>query len=274
MRHRPCGYRTLRPAAARGGPTTPPESCASGQVTRSTPTIATLSLADSRQRTCCRSTRRFAVGRGTRYRARPHAVLRRRRRSNRALAAMGEFTDLMSPSFAGHSAGVADLAAAAAARCGLADTDVATVRRAAFVHDVGRVAIPAHIWQKQDAADAGRVGAGPAATRTTPSECCRSPFLSTLASIADSHHERLDGSGYHRGLTAASPTAARADPGSRGRVPGHDPAAAAPPSTHARAERPRCSASRRAPDGSPQMPSLRCWKPPVSPRHVCRGRRD
>jgi len=122
----------------------------------------------------------------------------------RALAAMGEFTDLMSPSFAGHSGGVADLAAAAAARCGLADTDVATVRRAAFVHDVGRVAIPAHIWQKPTPLTPDEWERVRLHAYYTERVLARSPFLSTLASIADSHHERLDGSGYHRGLTAAS----------------------------------------------------------------------
>jgi HD-GYP domain-containing protein (c-di-GMP phosphodiesterase class II) len=34
----------------------------------------------------------------------------------------------------------------------------------------------------------------------------RSPFLSTLAPVASSHHERLDGSGYHRGAAAAALT--------------------------------------------------------------------
>jgi HD-GYP domain-containing protein (c-di-GMP phosphodiesterase class II) len=29
----------------------------------------------------------------------------------------------------------------------------------------------------------------------------RSPFLSALAPVASAHHERLDGSGYHRGIT-------------------------------------------------------------------------
>jgi HD-GYP domain-containing protein (c-di-GMP phosphodiesterase class II) len=38
----------------------------------------------------------------------------------------------------------------------------------------------------------------------------RSPFLAPLARIASAHHERMDGSGYHRGLNAASlPPAAR-----------------------------------------------------------------
>jgi len=67
---------------------------------------------------------------------------------DRAVAAMGDFADLISPYLAGHSAGVSSLATAAAQRCSLDTADIGIVRRACFVHDLGRVAIPARIWQK------------------------------------------------------------------------------------------------------------------------------
>ena len=122
---------------------------------------------------------------------------------DRALAAIGDFADLTSPCFAGHSAGVAELASAAAHRCRIDAPDVKTIRRAALVHDLGRVAVRPGIWQK----------AGP----LTPDEweqvrlhpyhtervLSRSPFLSALAPVAGAHHERLDGSGYHRGSAGA-----------------------------------------------------------------------
>jgi HD-GYP domain-containing protein (c-di-GMP phosphodiesterase class II) len=123
---------------------------------------------------------------------------------DRALAAVGDFADLACPYLVGHSAGVAALAEAAAARCGFGESAVDSIRRAAHVHDVGRVAVPAGIWQKP----------GP----LTPDEwervrlhayhservLARSPFLSALAPVASAHHERLDGSGYHRGAAGAS----------------------------------------------------------------------
>jgi HD-GYP domain-containing protein (c-di-GMP phosphodiesterase class II) len=125
---------------------------------------------------------------------------------DRALAAMGNFADLACPYLVGHSAGVAELASAAGQRFGFDGTDVVTIRRAALVHDVGRVAVPVRIWQK--------------ASRLTPDEwervrlhayhservLCRSPFLAALAPVATAHHERLDGSGYHRGAAAAALT--------------------------------------------------------------------
>ena len=122
---------------------------------------------------------------------------------DRALAAMGDFADLLSPYFVGHSAGVAELAGDAGLKYGLDSTAIAALRRAALVHDIGRVAVPVRIWQKP--------------ARLTPDEWERvrlhayhtervmshSPFLAALAPVASTHHERLDGSGYHRGLTAA-----------------------------------------------------------------------
>ena len=65
-----------------------------------------------------------------------------------ALEAMADFVDLKSPFFAGHSRGVADLAAAAARRAGHPPDDVATLRRAGLVHDLGRTGVPNTIWDK------------------------------------------------------------------------------------------------------------------------------
>ena len=60
---------------------------------------------------------------------------------DRACRVIGEFADLKSAFTLGHSTGVAELAEAAAWRLGLAEEDVAVVRRAGFVHDIGRVAV-------------------------------------------------------------------------------------------------------------------------------------
>lgn len=122
---------------------------------------------------------------------------------DRALVAMGGFSDLISPSLAGHSDGVAALAAAAAERCRIDSPGVTTIRRAALVHDLGRVAVSARTWEKPgplDAAEWEQVRLHPYHTERVLS---RSPYLSTLAPIAGAHHERLDGSGYHRGAGGA-----------------------------------------------------------------------
>ena len=118
---------------------------------------------------------------------------------DRALGAMGDFADLVSPSFVGHSAGVATLADAAAGRAGLGDDDRATIRRAALVHDVGRVAVSTRIWQKHGSLNADEWEKVRLHPYLTERILAPSPWLARLAHVAGAHHERLDGSGYHRG---------------------------------------------------------------------------
>jgi HD-GYP domain-containing protein (c-di-GMP phosphodiesterase class II) len=125
---------------------------------------------------------------------------------DRALAAMGDFADLASPYLVGHSRGVAELAAAAARVCGFEGAELAMTFRGALVHDLGRVAVPVRIWQK----------AAPLSTDDwervrlhayhTERILARSPFLAAHSPAATFHHERLDGSGYHRGAAATGLT--------------------------------------------------------------------
>jgi HD-GYP domain-containing protein (c-di-GMP phosphodiesterase class II) len=124
--------------------------------------------------------------------------------------ALGDMVDLKSPLLLGHSSEVAALAERAAAGLGFGPEAVADLRRAALLHDLGRVAVSNAIWEK------------PAALSTTEWErvrlhpyqseriLARSRVLEPLARTAGMHHERLDGSGYHRGAAGAQvPAAAR-----------------------------------------------------------------
>jgi len=129
---------------------------------------------------------------------------------DRALAAMGDFADLTSPCFSGHSSGVAELAVAAARVCRFAPPEVVLIRRAAFVHDLGRAAIDPRIWQKTTGLTADEWEQVRLHPYHTERVLFPSPVLSSLTEIACAHHERLDGSGYHRRLSAASlPAGAR-----------------------------------------------------------------
>jgi hypothetical protein len=122
---------------------------------------------------------------------------------DRALAAMGRFADLICPCHLGHSGGVAELAAAAAARCGIDAAGIRAVRRAGLVHDLGRVAVSAATWGKPGPLTADeweQVRLHPYRTERVLS---RAAFLAGLAPVACAHHERLDRSGYHRGMGAA-----------------------------------------------------------------------
>jgi HD-GYP domain-containing protein (c-di-GMP phosphodiesterase class II) len=120
---------------------------------------------------------------------------------DRALVAMASFADLISPYLAGHSAGVAELAGAAAQRCGIDAAGATAIRRAGLLHDLGRVAVHPRIWQNPGPLTADeweQVRLHPYHTERVLS---RSPFLSALSALASADHERLDGSGYHRGAT-------------------------------------------------------------------------
>lgn len=99
--------------------------------------------------------------------------------------------------------------------------------------------IPVALRAEADRADAGRVGTGPAPRVSHRARPGPLAVPGRLVPIAVSHHERLDRSGYHRGLTGAAVSFAGAGPGGGRRVPGHDRAAAVPGGTCAEAGRRR-----------------------------------
>lgn len=129
---------------------------------------------------------------------------------DRALSAVGDFADLLLPWLSGHSANVARLAAGGAERAGMDRTDVALVRRAGLLHDVGRVAVHPRIWAKPGRLTANEWEQVRLHAYHSERILHRAPTLAPAGRVAGAHHERLDGSGYHRGATAASlPATAR-----------------------------------------------------------------
>jgi HD-GYP domain-containing protein (c-di-GMP phosphodiesterase class II) len=117
-----------------------------------------------------------------------------------ALEVAADFIDLKSPYMAGHSRRVAQLAADAARRLGHGEDDITTLRRAALVHDFGTTAVPNSIWDKPGAltrAEFDRVERHPMLTEQM---LRRSPALAVLNPVAAAHHEKADGSGYHKRL--------------------------------------------------------------------------
>jgi HD-GYP domain-containing protein (c-di-GMP phosphodiesterase class II)/DNA-binding CsgD family transcriptional regulator len=125
-------------------------------------------------------------------------------RVDELVAALGDVVDLKSPYFLGHARGVARLSAAAAAQLGLGDDVCAAVRRAALVHDVGRVGVPNLVWDKPGPLTASEWEQVRLHAYHTERILTHSSALLPFAQIAGMHHERMDGSGYHRGLAAAA----------------------------------------------------------------------
>jgi HD-GYP domain-containing protein (c-di-GMP phosphodiesterase class II) len=124
------------------------------------------------------------------------------------LEAIADFVDLKSPYTIGHSRGVAGLAAEAGRSYGLPSGEVTLVRRAGLVHDFGRLGVSNAIWDKRGAlthAEMERVRLHPYLSERM---LAFSPALAPLGAIAAQHHERLDGSGYPRGLSGDAITPA------------------------------------------------------------------
>jgi len=120
-------------------------------------------------------------------------------RVDAAFMAIAALTGLKSPWLREHSTGVAELAEAAAWRMGLPADSVTLVRRAALAHDLGRIGVSNAIWEKPGPLGFGeweRVRLHP---HFTERAFAQSPALAPIGIVAGSHHERLDGSGYHRG---------------------------------------------------------------------------
>ncbi len=126
------------------------------------------------------------------------------RRLDEVCRGFADAVDLKSPFLHGHSAGVAALAVAAAEAIGLPTDQVAAVGRAGLLHDLGRVGVSTAVWEKPgplSVAEWEQVRLHPYQTERI---LARSAVLAPVARLAGFHHERLDGSGYHRGAPAGA----------------------------------------------------------------------
>jgi HD-GYP domain-containing protein (c-di-GMP phosphodiesterase class II)/DNA-binding CsgD family transcriptional regulator len=120
-----------------------------------------------------------------------------------ALSILADFIDLKSPYWNGHSRRCAKLAENAAGVLGLDDAEVATIRRAALVHDFGTTVVPNSIWDKPGSLTRSEFDRVELHPMLTEQMLRRSPALAALNPIASAHHEKCDGSGYHKRARAA-----------------------------------------------------------------------
>jgi HD-GYP domain-containing protein (c-di-GMP phosphodiesterase class II)/DNA-binding CsgD family transcriptional regulator len=130
----------------------------------------------------------------------PHRMFRDEDHLDEALAGFGDAADLKSPSFQGHSRGVALLARAATAYDKTVEPAVAY--RAGLVHDLGRVAVPTGIWERPGSLRSDEWELVRLHSYHSGRILARSPVLEPLATIVSRHHERIDGSGYPAGVRA------------------------------------------------------------------------
>jgi DNA-binding CsgD family transcriptional regulator len=119
-----------------------------------------------------------------------------------ALTAIADFGDFKSPHMLGHSRRVAAVAGAAARAASLPTSDVSQVGYAALIHDIGRVGVQAQLLCKPGTLTRSEHERIRLHSYLTGRIFADSPVLAPLGALGSAHHERLDGSGYHRGLAA------------------------------------------------------------------------
>jgi putative nucleotidyltransferase with HDIG domain len=116
------------------------------------------------------------------------------------LEALGDALDLKDSETEGHSKRVTAYTIALARAAGISPADIKVIARGAFLHDIGKMAIPDGILRKPD--------------KLTPQEqvimrehcalgyqiLAKIPFLAESAEIVHCHQEFFDGGGYPRGL--------------------------------------------------------------------------
>lgn len=118
--------------------------------------------------------------------------------------AIADYADIKSTFTLGHSRQVGSLAAAAGASLGLDAHDRQLVRLAGHVHDLGSVSVPQRVFTKSGRLNRPELEAVRLHTYHTERILSAARSLQPLGVLAGLHHERLDGSGYHRGASAAS----------------------------------------------------------------------
>jgi putative nucleotidyltransferase with HDIG domain len=103
---------------------------------------------------------------------------------------------------AGHAQRVINLSAALARRLGLGKDEIRALQRGAYLHDIGKMAVPDQILHKPGPLDDEEwevMRQHPVRSREFIAEI---PFLQSAIQVAYYHHECWDGSGYPEGLRA------------------------------------------------------------------------
>ena len=121
---------------------------------------------------------------------------------DRIAGAFADIIDAKSPFTGSHSHRTAVVAEGLAGRLGLAPAALVDVRRAALLHDVGKLSVPNSILDKPGRLTDAEFTIIKRHPEMTHRILVPIPTFAAVAELAAAHHERLDGSGYFRGIGA------------------------------------------------------------------------
>jgi len=114
---------------------------------------------------------------------------------------VSNMVEIRDPYTAGHQRQVAQIAVTIARDLGMPDEEVKGIEVAATIHDIGKIAIPAEILTRPGRLTAIEFEMVKTHSQTGHDIVTEVPFPWPVAEMILQHHERLDGSGYPRGLT-------------------------------------------------------------------------
>ncbi|MGL6041117.1 MAG: HD-GYP domain-containing protein [Deefgea sp.] len=117
-------------------------------------------------------------------------------------SAFGQVVDAKSPFTAGHSERVGFYADLIAQELGLPPAQCNWIKRAALLHDVGKLGVSSSILEKPGKLTDEEFRAVQQHARLTEEILSKIAQFDELATVAGAHHERLDGNGYPRRLSA------------------------------------------------------------------------
>jgi HD-GYP domain-containing protein (c-di-GMP phosphodiesterase class II) len=123
-------------------------------------------------------------------------------RLDRVAQAFASIIDAKSPWTYNHSTGVAEIAHGIGTLLGLSASALRDLKRAALLHDVGKLGVSSLILDKPGKLTDDEFAQMRRHSHYTEQILGRVDALRHVSELACSHHERLDGKGYHRGLTA------------------------------------------------------------------------
>jgi putative nucleotidyltransferase with HDIG domain len=121
---------------------------------------------------------------------------------DRVCMAFADIIDAKSPFTYRHSTGVAGAAVAIGQTLGVSASELYALRRAALLHDIGKLSVPNSILDKPGKLDAAEWEVVKNHPMYSYEILRRAPGLTAYSEIAASHHEKLDGTGYFRGYGA------------------------------------------------------------------------
>ena len=130
---------------------------------------------------------------------------------DRVCEAFADVIDAKSPFTARHSRGVAAYSLLIGETLGLPAGELRDLRRAGLLHDIGKLGVPNSILDKPGRLTDDEFAVMREHPRYTEDILRGVDAFAPFAAISAAHHERLDGTGYHRGVRAGElPVAARA----------------------------------------------------------------